>query len=51
MEEMLKKKSKTDEDRTFIMSVLPSIKKTGRHTKTGTRNILSEQRNQENSNF
>ena len=51
MEERLKKKSKTDEDCTFITSLLPSIQKTGRHTKIGTQNVLSEQRSQENSNL
>jgi hypothetical protein len=53
MEERMMKKSQADEDKDcmFLMSLLPSIKKTGRHPKTGTQNGISEQCNQENSNF
>ena len=52
MEERLMKKSRVDEDEDymFLMSLLPSIKN-GRHSKIGTQNGISEQRNQENSNF
>ena len=53
-EDRLMKKSQADEDEDymFLISLLPSIKKkTGRHSKIGTQNGISEQRNQENSNF
>ena len=47
------KKSQADEDEDYmlLMSLLPSIKRTGRHSKIGTQNGISEHRNQENSNF
>ena len=52
MEERLMKKSDADkdEDYMFLMSLLPSIKKTGRHSKIATQNIIYKQCNQENSN-
>jgi hypothetical protein len=53
MKERLMKNSQVneDEDCTFLMSLLPSIKKTGRHSKVGTQNRISDQCNQENSNY
>jgi len=53
MEERLMKKFQVDEygNYMFLMSLLPSIKKTGRLSKTGSHNRIAEQRNQENSNF
>jgi len=40
-----------DENYTFLMSLLPSIKKTGLHSMIGTQNIISEHLNLQNSNF
>ena len=52
MEEKLMKKSQADEDYISRMRLLPSVKRiTARHSKIGTKNKISKQRNQENSNF
>ena len=53
MEERLMKESQADEDEDymFLLNLLPPIKKTGRHSKNGTKNRISEQRNQRNSKF
>ena len=45
------KKSQADEDCMFLMSLLLSIKKKGRHSKIGTQNGISELRNHETSSF
>jgi len=46
------KKSQADEDYISRMRLLPSVKRiTARHSKIGTKNKISKQRNQENSNF
>ena len=52
MEERPMKKSKADEDEgyMFLTSLLPSFKKIG-HSRKGTRNRISKQCNQENTNF
>ena len=52
MEERLMKKSQADEDDNymFLMSVLPSIKKLD-DIQTETQNRISEQPNQETSDF
>jgi hypothetical protein len=51
MEERQMKSPKPKEDYILLISLLPAIKKTGQHSKIGTQNIISEQRNLQNSNF